>query len=111
MVPSPPFLRQQPVYEGKLYVSVSSDISEALTSYIMGTEAFRFDRLGLQSHTDGSSVINLFEGSWTEEETKARKAIFEGGFKFAAYEARKKFNSTASSVKIEEDCSEYPFTQ
>ena len=51
------------MYEGKLYVSVSSDISEALTSYIMGTEAFRFDRLGLQSHTDGSSVINLFEGS------------------------------------------------
>ena len=39
----------------------------------------------------------IFEGSFNEEGTGAGKAaIFEGGFKFAASEARKKFNRTAS---------------
>ena len=55
-----------------------------------------FGRLGLQGQPDGSSVGNIFEGSFTGEGTGSGKAIFEGGFKFAASEARKKFDSTAS---------------
>ena len=39
---------------------------------------------------------NIFEGSFNEEGTRSGKAIFEGGFKFEASEARKKFNSTYS---------------
>ena len=39
---------------------------------------------------------NILEVSFTEDGTGAGKAIFEGGFKFEASEARKKFNSTAS---------------
>ena len=39
------------------------------------------------------------------------KAIFEGGVKLSASEARKKFDSTASSVHIEEDWSAYPSNQ
>ena len=53
--------------------------------------------LGLQAQPDGSSVSNILEGSLTEDGIGAGKAIFEGGFKFAAFEARKKFNSTASA--------------
>ena len=38
-------------------------------------------------------MSNIFEGSFNEEGTGAGKvAIFEGGFKFAASEARKKFD-------------------
>ena len=54
---------------------------------------------------------NIFEDSCNEEETGAGKAIFEGGFKLSASEARKKFDSTASSVHIEEDWSAYPSNQ
>ena len=39
---------------------------------------------------------NTFEGSCNEEGTGAGKAIFEGGFNFAAYESREKFDITAS---------------
>ena len=39
------------------------------------------------------------------------KDIFEGAFKFAASEARKKFDSTASAVQREEDRSTSPSTQ
>ena len=53
----------------------------------------------------------MFEVSFTEEGTLAVKAIFEGGFKFAASDARKKFNITASSLQREEDQSAYPYTQ
>ena len=59
-----------------------------------------FGGLGMQDQPDGSSVINMFEGSFTEEGTGAVKDIFEGGFKFVAYEAGKKFDSIASEVQI-----------
>ena len=62
-----------------------------------------FGGLGLQYQPDGSSVINIFEGSFTEEVTVEGKSIFEGEFKFEASESRKKFNSTDSAVQIEED--------
>ena len=48
-----------------------------------------FCGLGIQGQPDGYSVRNMFEGSFTEEGTGSVKAIFEGGFKFAASEARK----------------------
>ena len=38
-------------------------------------------------------------GSFTEQVTGTGKAIFEGWFKFAASEARKKFDSTASAER------------
>ena len=41
-------------------------------------------------------MINTFEGSFTEELMVAVKSIFERGFKFAASEAREKFDITAS---------------
>ena len=44
--------------------------------------------LSLQGRYDGYSVRNMFEVSFTEEETGSGKFIFEGGFKFAASEAR-----------------------
>ena len=53
--------------------------------------------LRLQGHSHGSSVRNIFEGLFTEEVTGSVKDIFEGGFKIAASEERKKLNSTASS--------------
>ena len=58
-----------------------------------------FGGLGMQGQSDGSSVNNISEGSFTEEGTGARKAIFERGFKFAASEARKKFDITASEYR------------
>ena len=70
-----------------------------------------FGGLVIQDQTDGYSVKNMFEGSFTEEGTEAVKAIFEVGFKFVAYEERKKLNSTASSVQREGYCSESPSTQ
>ena len=48
-----------------------------------------FCALGLQGQSGGSSVSNIFEGSFIEEVTGAGKAIFDGGFKFEASEARK----------------------
>ena len=54
---------------------------------------------------------NIFEDSCTEEGTGVGKEIYEGAFKFKAFEARKKFDSTASSVYIEEDWYAYPSTQ
>ena len=42
---------------------------------------------------------NIFEGSFIEEVTGAGKAIFEGGFNFAAYEAMNKFYITASAYR------------
>ena len=70
-----------------------------------------FGGLGLQGQSGGYSVINVFEDSCTEEGTGAGKAIFEGGFKFAVSEARKKFDSTASEFQREEDWSASPYTQ
>ena len=55
-----------------------------------------FGRLGLKGQSDGFSVRNVFEGSFTEEGKEAGNDIFEGGFRFSASEARKKFDSTAS---------------
>ena len=40
---------------------------------------------------------NISEDSFTEEELEAGKAIFEGGFNFVAFEARKKLDSTSSA--------------
>ena len=57
-----------------------------------------FGGLGLQGQIDGSSVSNIFEGLSNEEGKGAGKlAIFEGGLKFAASEARKNFDSTSSA--------------
>ena len=53
-----------------------------------------FRGLGLKSHPDGHLVRNIFEDSCTEEKTGPGKDIFEGGLKFAASKASKKFNST-----------------
>ena len=50
---------------------------------------------------DRSSVRNILEDSCTEEETGAEKYIFEVGLKFAASEARQKFDSTTSAVQRE----------
>ena len=47
---------------------------------------------------DGSSVTNIIEDSCTEEGMVAVHYIFEGGFKFAASEARHNFDSTALSL-------------
>ena len=58
-----------------------------------------FGGLGLQGRYDGSSVRIFSVDSCTEEGTGSGKAIFEGGFKFAASEARKKSDITDS-----EDC-------
>ena len=54
----------------------------------------------MQGQSDGSSVRNISEGSFTEELTEAVKAIFEGGFKDSASEARKKFDVIASSDRV-----------
>ena len=45
-----------------------------------------FGWLRLQVHPDGSSVSNVFEGSFTEEVTVSGKAIFERGLKFLSSE-------------------------
>ena len=60
-------------------------------------EGRTFGGLGLQGYPDGYSVRNVFEGSFTEDGTGSGKSFFEGGFKFAASESRKKFDSTASA--------------
>ena len=70
-----------------------------------------FNWLGLQGHLDGSSVRNMFEYSCTEEGTGAVKDIFEGGFKSAASEARKKFDIITSALHKEEERSASPSTQ
>ena len=54
---------------------------------------------------------NIFEDSCTEEGTGVGKAIFEGAFKFSAFEARKNFDSTAEVVQREEDRSTSPSAQ
>ena len=64
---------------------------------ILHRGGIKFDGLGLQDQPNGSSVRNVFEGLFTEKEMGAGKAIFEGGFKFEASEARKQFDSTASA--------------
>ena len=61
----------------------------------------KFGGLGLQGHPDGSSEINIFEDSCTEEGTVSGKAIFEGGFKFVDSEARNYFDSIVSAVQRE----------
>ena len=48
-----------------------------------------FGGLGLQGQCDGYPQRNVFECSCTEEGAGVGKAIFAGGFKFAASEARK----------------------
>ena len=60
-----------------------------------------FGGFGVKDQSDVSSVSNISEGSFTEEGTGAGKAIFEGGFKFAASEARKNFNITDSVYRGE----------
>ena len=54
---------------------------------------------------------NVFEDLSTEEVTGAVKDIFEGGFKFVAYEASNKSNTTGPAFWREEERSEYPSTQ
>ena len=61
-----------------------------------------FGGLGLQGHPDGSPVIIVFEGLLTEEVTESGEAIFEGGGQVCSLVARQKFDSTDSSVYIEE---------
>ena len=70
-----------------------------------------FGGLALQGQTDVSSVRNILEDSCTEEGTGSGKDIFEGGPKFTASEARKKFKIKASAVQREEDRSTSPSTQ
>ena len=53
----------------------------------------------------------IFEGLFTEEGIGAGKAIFEGGFKFTAYEAQNNFDAKYSAVRIEEYQSASPSTQ
>ena len=48
-----------------------------------------FGGLVLQGQTYGYSERNILEDSCTEEGMGSVKAIFEGGFKFSASEARK----------------------
>ena len=48
-----------------------------------------FGGLDLQDQPDGYSERNIFEDLCTKEGIGAGKVIFEGGFKFAASEARK----------------------
>ena len=48
-----------------------------------------FGGLEMEGQPDGSSVTNILEDSCTEEGMGSGKAIFEGGFKFSASEARK----------------------
>ena len=52
-----------------------------------------------------------FEGLCTEEVTGSEKDIFEGGFKFAAFCPKKRFNVIDSEVQREEYLSSYPYTQ
>ena len=70
-----------------------------------------FDRFCLQGQPNESSERTIFEYLYTEEVTGSGKAIFKGGFKFAASEARKNFNIPSSAVKREEDWSASPSTQ
>ena len=70
-----------------------------------------FGGLGLQGKSDGSLASNIFKSSRTEEGMGAGKDIVEGGFRFAASEARKNFNITASAVQTDEDRSASPSTQ
>ena len=53
----------------------------------------------MQGHPDGSSVRNIFVGSFTEEETVAGNGIFEGGFKLSASEASKKLDIPSSEYR------------
>ena len=70
-----------------------------------------FCALGLQGQPDGSSVRNIFEGSFTEEQTGSGKATFKIGYKFSVSEARNNFDRIDSSVQREEDRSSSPSTQ
>ena len=70
-----------------------------------------FGGLGLQGNPGGSSDRNNFEDSVAELGTGSGKDIFEGGFKFAAFDARNNFNRTASSVHRKEERFESPYTQ
>ena len=70
-----------------------------------------FVELGIQCQSDGYSVRNIFEVSFTVEVTVSLKAIFEGGLNFAPSEVRKNFESMGSSVHREEDRSASPSTQ
>ena len=69
-----------------------------------------FIGLGMQGTPDGYSVINVLEGSFTEEGKVAGKAIFEGGSRFEYSEARKKFERIDSAVQRQEERYEYPST-
>ena len=64
-------------------------------------EGRTFIGLGLNIQPYGSSVSNIFKGSFTEEAKGPGKAIFEGVFKFSASKARNKFDSTALEVQRE----------
>ena len=52
----------------------------------------------MQDHSDGYLMRNIFEYSFTEEGMGSVKDIFEGGFKFAASEARKNSKIIDSEV-------------
>ena len=45
--------------------------------------------------------LAFFKGLFTEDETVAGKAIFEGGLDFSTSEARKNLDSTASAYRGE----------
>ena len=57
------------------------------------------------------SARNIFEVSFTEKVTGSGRDIFEVGLKFLTSEVMKKFNRTASELKIEEDRSASPSTK
>ena len=54
---------------------------------------------------------NILEDSCTKYGTGVGKDIFEGAFKFSAYEARNNFDSTDSAVQREEYRYASPYTQ
>ena len=57
----------------------------------------KFGGLGMQGHPGISLVRNIFKCSFTEYGKGSGRYIFEGGFKFSASEARKKFDIISSS--------------
>ena len=68
--------------------------------YRLRRGGIKFGGLGLQYQTNGYSVKNILEGSFTEEVTGTGNAIFEGGLKFEASEARKKLDITDSADQV-----------
>ena len=67
--------------------------------YVIHRGGRKFVGLVLQGQPDGSTVSNIFEGSFTEEGMGAGNSIFEGWFKFASYYPRKNYKGTDSAYQ------------